>query len=87
MRGVLMSDMEEMRIMVLFRCRNPRCAIFQKPMSHPITRTALREMCEPQSVQKFMCLGCGELFDLTYSEKTNSLKMLDEEAAQATNAG
>lgn len=71
---------EEKRIVVLFRCRNSVCAIFQKPMSHLATRTELREMCQPQSTKKFMCLGCGDLFDLTDEEKANTLKMLNEEA-------
>jgi hypothetical protein len=72
---------EEKRIVILFRCRNSGCAIFQKPMSHLATRTELREMCQPQSAKKFMCLGCGELFDLTDEEKANTLKTLNEEAA------
>jgi hypothetical protein len=78
--------MEEMRITVLFRCRNPHCAIFQKPMETPVTRTVLRQMCQPRSTEKFMCLGCGELFDLTDDEKASTLKMLEQEAAEATSA-
>jgi hypothetical protein len=34
-----------------------------------------------------MCAGCGELFDLTDREKANNLKMLDDEAAYAVQAG
>jgi len=33
-----------------------------------------------------MCLGCGELFDLTDDEKASTLKMLEQEAAEATSA-
>jgi hypothetical protein len=71
----------EMRIMVIFRCHNPLCSVFETPQQHPITRTALRKMCQPDSTDKFMCVKCGEMFLLTDREKTNSLGMLDEEAA------
>lgn len=76
--------MDELRILIQFRCRNRRCSIFDKPMAHPVTRTDLREMCKPQSAKKFMCLGCGELFDLTDAEKASTLNMLDEEEAART---
>jgi len=44
-------------------------------------------MPQPQSTKDFLCVGCGELFDLTGREKANNLKMLDEEAAHAVQAG
>lgn len=75
------QDGIELRIMVIFRCHNPLCAVFETPQEHPITRTALREMCQPDSTDKFMCIKCGEMFLLTGREKANSLGMLDEEAA------
>lgn len=75
------QDGTEMRIMVIFRCHNPLCAVFEAPQEHPITRTALREMCQPDSTDKFMCIKCGEMFPLTDREKANNLGMLDEEAA------
>jgi hypothetical protein len=31
-------------------------------------------MSQPQSTKNFMCVGCGELFDLTGREKANNLK-------------
>jgi hypothetical protein len=67
--------------MVLFRCHNPLCAVFETPLGNPITRTALRKMCQPDSTDKYMCIKCGEMFPLTDREKANSLAMLDEEAA------
>ena len=73
----------EMRIMVIFRCHNPLCSVFETPLEYPMTRTALREMCQPDSTDKFMCVRCGEMFPLTDREKENSLGMLDEAAARA----
>lgn len=67
--------------MVTFRCHNPLCSVFETPQEHPITRTALRKMCQPDSTDKFMCVKCGEMFLLTDREKENMLVMLDEEAA------
>jgi hypothetical protein len=75
------QDGTEKRMMVIFRCENPLCSVFETPQEHPITRTALRKMCQPDSTDKFMCLNCGEMFPLTDREKENSLGMLDEEAA------
>ena len=70
-------------IMVLFRCHNPQCAMFETPWSQPITRAALREMSQPDSADKFKCVKCGQLFLLTEQEKAGSLEMLDADAAQA----
>lgn len=70
----------ELRIMVRFRCHNPLCVMFETPMEQPITRTALREMAQPVSADKFMCAKCGHTFSLTEQEKSNTLEMLDAEA-------
>jgi hypothetical protein len=75
------QDGTELRIMVIFRCHNPMCAVFETPQDHTITRTALRKMCQPDSTDRFMCIKCGQMFPLTDQEKANSVAMLDEEAA------
>ncbi len=75
------QDGIDKRIMVIFRCHNPLCSAFETPQEHPITRTALRKMCQPDSADKFICLNCSEMFPLTDQEKANSLAMIDEEAA------
>jgi hypothetical protein len=64
--------------MVIFRCHDPLCSVFETPQEHPITRTALRKICEPDSADKFMC---GEMFPLTGRDKEDSPGMLGEEAA------
>ena len=60
-------------------------------LSHPITRTDLRERGPSRRARRnscaYMCAGCGELFDLTDREKANNLKILDDEAAHAVQAG
>jgi hypothetical protein len=76
--------MRELRILVLFRCHNPLCGLFETPQEKPITRTALREMSQPDNTDKFMCARCGERFTLTDQEKTNILELLDEEASKAS---
>jgi hypothetical protein len=75
------QDGTDLRILVMFRCHNPLCVAFETPLEQPITRTALREMCQPDSTDRFMCPKCGEMFLLTNLEKANSMVMLDEEAA------
>jgi hypothetical protein len=77
------SELKEGRLLVLFRCHNPQCPALEKPQELPITRTALREMSQPGSEEKFICTTCGELIQLSDQEKANTRKMLDEEAAQA----
>lgn len=70
----------ESRITVLFRCQNKQCTIYGQPFEQPVTRTALREMSQPESTDKFMCIRCGEMFPLTKQEKVGNLEMLDKEA-------
>jgi hypothetical protein len=65
----------ELKIMVLFRCHNPLCAMFETPLEQPITRTALRKMSQPDSRDKFRCVKCGQLFSLTEQEKASNLEM------------
>jgi hypothetical protein len=76
-----MQNDSELRIMVRFRCHNPLCVVFEKPVEQPIPRTALREMSQPDSKDKFMCAKCGHTFSLTEQEKSNTLEMLDADAA------
>lgn len=78
------SDLREARILVLFRCHNPQCSVFEQPQEHPITRSALEKMSHPNSTDKFMCVKCGQLFGLTDQEKDNNVKMLAEEFSQAS---
>jgi len=76
-------ELQEWRILVVFRCHNPKCAALEKPQELPITRTALRKMSQPGSEDKFMCSTCREQFPLSDQEKANNLRMLDEEEARA----
>jgi predicted RNA-binding Zn-ribbon protein involved in translation (DUF1610 family) len=66
----------ETRITVLFRCRNPLCGRFDQPTEQFVTRTVLREMSQPESMDRFMCPACGQTFVLTEQEKKNNLEML-----------
>jgi hypothetical protein len=70
----------ENRIVVLFRCHNPSCSRFEIPQEQLIRRTDLREMCQPESTGKFLCVQCGEMFPLSQQEKASTLKMLDQES-------
>jgi|GEM_PF-4882788 hypothetical protein len=76
--------MNELRIMFAFRCRNPQCEFFETQQPQPITRTALREMSQPDNTDKFMCRRCGQMFTLTEQEKAGTLEMLDREASKAS---
>ena len=82
--GLVFADCElrEGRLLVLFRCHNPRWPAREEPQETPITRTTLRELSQPSSEEKFICMACGELIPLSDQEKANNLRMLDEEAGQ-----
>lgn len=77
------SELQEYRITVKFRCTTHGCPSQGQPQDALITRTELRKMCQPDRTDKYFCPACGQLTAPTDEEKANTLRMLDEEAAQA----
>jgi len=81
------SELREGRLIVVFRCGILACTRYGKPQEVPLTRTFLRQACEPGGKDRIFCPACGQETRMTDLEKANTRKMLDEEAAQEAAAG
>jgi len=70
-------------MLVLIRCHNPLCTGYERPFEAPITRTDLKEACQPDAnVLLRECPTCGEPIRFTAQEKAGTLQWLTNQEKQ-----